>query len=413
MNEREQMDYAIESPVPVHSPPGAVDLICLSHLRWDSVFQRPHHLMTRFARERRVFFFEEPVIQPGLAYLQVSQREGGVRVATPYLPGGLSEYETDELLRQLVNSMMIEYHIGDHLLWYYTPMMLSFTLHLQPLAIVYDCMDELSAFALAPRRLPALEDELLRRADLVFTGGMSLYEAKRGLHAHVHAFPSSVEAAHFARARALALDPPDQAGIPHPRLGFFGVIDERMDLALLQGIADARPEWHLILLGPVVKINSLDLPRRANIHYLGSKAYTHLPEYLAGWDVALLPFARNQSTRFISPTKTPEYLAGGKPVVATAIRDVVHPYGEKGLVRIAETIPEFVAAVQACLDENSRTDDWLARVDAHLAQMSWERTWGEMNLLLGKVVRECIENRTAPLPLELVAEVKETELENV
>ncbi len=362
------------------------DLICLSHLRWDSVFQRPHHLMTRFARTRRVLFVQEPVQESGAAFMQVSQREEGIRVATPHLPPDLAENERFDVQRQLVNAMLDEFKVHDYATWYYTPMALEFTRHLQPLATVYDCMDELSAFAGAPRPLREREAELFRRADLVFTGGQSLYEAKREQHPRVYAFPSSVEAAHFAGARAPQADPVDQANIPHPRLGFFGVIDERMDLELVRGMADAHPEWHLVMIGPVVKVNPAHLPRRKNIHYLGPKAYVNLPSYLAGWDVALLPFARNEATRFISPTKTPEYLAGGKPVVSTSIRDVVRPYGESGLVRIADTVSDFVLAVEASMAEKEKAAEWLARVDAFLAQTSWDNTFAQMSELIDNVI---------------------------
>ena len=241
--------------------------------------------------------------------------------------------------------------IRDYVLWYYTPMALALTRHLSPLAVVYDCMDELSAFQGAPATLREHERELMQRASLVLTGGRSLYEAKRHQHHNIHALPSSVDVAHFARARSIAIDPRDQAGIPHPRLGFFGVIDERLDIALVDGVAAARPDWHLVMIGPVVKIDPASLPRRPNIHYLGSKPYGELPHYLAGWDVALLPFARNEATRFISPTKTPEYMAAGKPVVSTSIQDVVRPYGEQGLVRIADDVPAFV---DACLRGDDR-----------------------------------------------------------
>ncbi len=177
-------------------------------------------------------------------------------------------------------------------------------------------------------------------------------------------------------------DPPDQAAIPHPRLGFYGVIDERMDLGLLDGIAKARPDWHLVLIGPVVKIDPATLPNHSNIHYLGGKSYQELPNYLAGWDVALLPFARNESTRFISPTKTPEYLAAGKPVVSTSIKDVVRPYGEENLVYIADTVSESVAAIAAALDETRTNSDWLSHVDAFLSTTSWDLTWQTMDELI-------------------------------
>src|SRR5687767_5401995 len=237
-------------------------------------------------------------------------------------------------------------------------------------------MDELASFKNAPAVLKIREAELLGRADLVLTGGQSLYEAKRHQHRNIHPFPSSVDVNHFAQARRIRTDPPDQAGIPHPRLGFFGVIDERMDVDLVDAVAAARPDWHLVLLGPVVKIDAAQLPHRPNIHYLGSKTYAELPEYIAGWDVALLPFARNEATRFISPTKTPEYLAAGKPVVSTSIRDVVRPYGEQGLVHIADTVDAFVEASAACLTAESVAR--LEVVDAFLAHLSWDSTWRQM-----------------------------------
>jgi glycosyltransferase involved in cell wall biosynthesis len=255
-------------------------------------------------------------------------------------------------------------------------MALGFTDHLRPLATVYDCMDELSAFLHAPPRLRELEGRLFERADLVFTGGHSLYEAKRDRHPRVYPFPSSVDVDHFLQARQPLPEPADQAGIPRPRLGFYGVIDERLDVELIRALAEARPEWQLVLVGPVVKIDPAILPRNANVHYLGGKLYGELPGYLASWDVALLPFACNESTRFISPTKTPEYLAAGRPVVSTPIRDVVHPYGDDGLARIAATLDEFVRAVEAALAEDA--DARLAKVDPFLATMSWDRTWRQM-----------------------------------
>ena len=208
----------------------------------------------------------------------------------------------------------------DVIKWYYTPMMLAFSRSLSSICTVYDCMDELSHFRFAPAELKTLEAELFSLADVVFTGGFALYEAKRGLHANIHPFPSSVDRAHFATARSRLPDPEDQAALPHPRLGYFGVVDERVDLDLLATLAETHPEWSLVIVGPVVKIDPATLPRRPNIFYLGMKAYDDLPAYLSGWDVALMPFAINDSTKFISPTKTPEYLAGGRPVVLNGDR---------------------------------------------------------------------------------------------
>jgi UDP-galactopyranose mutase len=361
------------------------DLVCLSHLRWDFVYQRPQHLLSRFAGERRVFFFEEPIFGDEPMRLDISQRECGVYVVVPHLPKELrSEEALDSVLKGMIDRLFAEHKIDAHLLWYYTPMACAWTRHLKPLATIYDCMDELSAFKGAPPILKDREEELFKRADLVFTGGQSLYEAKRHQHPNVYAFPSSIDATHFVQARSITIDPPDQADIPRPRLGFFGVIDERMDIELVRAVAEARPDWQLIIIGPVVKIDPEELPALSNIHYLGGKSYAELPAYLAGWDVALLPFARNESTRFISPTKTPEYLAAGCPVVSTSIRDVVRPYGQMGLVHIADTPEEFVAAVERAMTGNAA--ERLREVDAFLSQTSWDRTWKRMTELIEDVI---------------------------
>ena len=362
------------------------DLICLSHLRWNFVFQRPQHLMTRFATQQRVFFFEEPVFDAERSECDVRQDEH-VSVVVPHLPTGLSPSAVSDELRRLLGELLMTWGIDRPLLWYYTPMALSFARDIPASFIVFDCMDELSAFHGAPPDLLDLEAELLDRADLVFTGGQSLYEAKRDRHHRIFAFPSSVDAPHFIKARKPLPDPDAQRGIPHPRLGFFGVIDERMDLALIDAVAVSRPAWQLVLLGPIAKIDPASLPRRRNIHYLGMKRYEELPAYLSGWDVALLPFAKNAATKFISPTKTPEYLAAGCPVVSTSIRDVVKPYGEQGMVEIADQPDAFVAAVERALE--GRTTAWRETVDNYLSSMSWDRTWAGMCRLIEEAASPC------------------------
>ncbi|HEY6050253.1 MAG TPA: glycosyltransferase family 1 protein [Thermoanaerobaculia bacterium] len=360
------------------------DVVCLSHLRWDFVFQRPQHLLTRFAREARVFYVEEPEFHSGPATVSVTLRENGVHVVVPRLPEGLAAEDQVVLQKELLDDLLRRYAVRRYVLWYYTPMALPFSRHLQPLAIVYDCMDELSAFAGAPRALREREAELMVRADLVLTGGHSLFEAKQNLHPNVHPFPSSVDVTHFAQARKGPEEPADQAAIAHPRLGYFGVIDERMDLELVRGVALARPDWQLVFVGPTVKIDPASFPNLPNVHSLGRKTYAELPAYVAGWDVAMLPFARNESTRFISPTKTPEYLAAGRPVVSTSIRDVVRPYGQQGLARIADGVNEFVEAAEAALAEDPLPR--LRRADAFLSKISWERTWSAIRLLTADAI---------------------------
>lgn len=364
-----------------NTPP---DLICLCHLRWHFVYQRPQHLLTRCARDRRVFFIEEPLREPDVAPHLVIDRSESVTVVVPHLPRGLDAAQEAMAQRALVDELMRNDHIEHYVLWYYTPMALAFTDHLAPVAVIYDCMDELSAFKGAPAVLKDREAALMSRASLVLTGGLSLYEAKRHQHSNIHAFPSSVDVEHFAQARRITVEPPDQASIPRPRLGFFGVIDERIDLELLDGLAGTRPDWHIMMLGPVVKIDPDSLPRRENLHYLGAKKYQELPQYIAGWDVAILPFARNEATRFISPTKTPEYMAAGKPVVATSIRDVVRPYGQQGLVSIADDVPSFIKACAAAMAEEPAQR--ITRADAFLRQTSWDGTWRRIRLLVDSVI---------------------------
>lgn len=360
------------------------DVLCLSHLRWNFVFQRPQHLMLRCARDRRVFFVEEPEVGPRLKVQLRIDGSGPVTICVPQLPDHLSPEASADAQRQLVDHLIRTHRLSDYVLWYYTPMARSFTEHLKPAAVVYDCMDELSAFKGAPAAtLKRREAELMRNADLVLTGGQSLYEAKRHLHHNIHPFPSSVDVAHFAQARCVTAPPADQASIPQPRLGFFGVIDERMDVGLVDAVAAARPSWHIVMLGPVVKIEAKALPRRPNIHYLGSKCYGELPGYVAGWDVALMPFARNDATRFISPTKTPEYMAAGKPVVSTSIRDVVRPYGQQGLVRIADDAAAFVRACEDAMAEDATIR--IRKADAFLRHLSWDDTWSRIRLLMDDI----------------------------
>jgi UDP-galactopyranose mutase len=372
-------------------------LLCLSHLRWDFVFQRPQHLLTRAARDpaREVVFLEEPVFDvPGEAkrdrpWLETRATPEGVTVAVPHMPQGLDGAGVAAAQRRLLDGLVAARGAGrDLIAWFYTPMALEFAAHLRPDLTVYDCMDELSLFRGAPPRLVELEAMLLARADLVFTGGRSLYEAKRGRHRSVHCFPSSIDAAHFRAARAPEPDPetPDletPRAIPHPRIGFFGVVDERMDLDLVAELAAMRPEWSFVMIGPVVKIEPGALPQAPNLHWLGARRYAELPEALAGWDAGFMPFARNESTRFISPTKTPEFLAAGLPVVSTPITDVVRDWGApegNGLVEIAADAAGFAAALERVLA--APREAWLARVDRILARQSWDRTWAGMEALI-------------------------------
>ncbi|RYY58394.1 MAG: glycosyltransferase family 1 protein [Chitinophagaceae bacterium] len=355
-----------------------MNIICFSHLRWEFVYQRPQHLLSRAAELFPVFFIEEPMFHDGADWLEIKPGGPGVQVMVPRLSHRQDDSEITEAVTRLLEAWD-QTNNDSHIAWFYTPMAVPLLdAFAQPEVIVYDCMDELSAFKNAPVQLVENEKRLLEIADVVFTGGQSLFEAKRNLHNNIHPFPSSIDRHHFGSARTYdGPEPADQLAIPHPRIGFFGVIDERLDIELLRELAEKRPDWHLVLIGPVVKIDEASLPRLANIHYLGGKTYPELPAYLSGWDVAIIPFAINESTRFISPTKTPEYLAGGKPVVSTPIRDVVDPYGEMGLVQIAPDAAGFSVAIEKAL--NQKNDQaWVSSVNRFLDTISWDKTWSGM-----------------------------------
>lgn len=350
-------------------------LICFSHLRWNFVYQRPQHLMSRAGQQMNVYFLEEPIWGNDLR-VEVRQESERLKVIVPHIPHGTPHDDVMAYLRRTVDQLIESERITDYVAWYYTPMALVFSDHLTPTYTVYDCMDELSAFLGAPRELIDLETKLMARADQVFTGGYSLYEAKRTRHPHAHAYPSSIEFSHFSKARRQQADPADQAPIAQPRVGFSGVIDERFDVELLRELAQRRPDWQFVILGPVVKIDPATLPHSENVHYLGMKNYKDLPAYFSGWDVAMLPFALNESTRFISPTKTPEYLAAGLPVVSTPIRDVVRTYGERDFVQIAATAEAFEAAIEKALKQEHPAN-WEA-IDQFLSEHSWDKTWEGM-----------------------------------
>jgi glycosyltransferase involved in cell wall biosynthesis len=348
-------------------------LICFSHLRWNFVYQRPQHLMSRFAKTMRVIFIEEPYFGDSISF-EVTNPSENLWIAVPHLKREMNEAEVHQYQKDFISRLLIKMKVSQYVAWYYTPMALRFTDHLNPAVIVYDCMDELTGFKFAPQELKDLEKELLSKANVVFTGGYSLYEAKKHQHHSIFPFPSSIEYTHFAKARSINEDPPDQADVAHPRFGFYGVIDERMDIELIRQIAEQKKDWNIILIGPVVKIDEHDLPRLPNIHYLGMKKYEELPQYLAGWDVAIMPFAINDATRFISPTKTPEFLAAGKPVISTPINDVIKQYSS--VVHFATTAEDFIRIADSDMSEDSR---WLNKVDEILKENSWDKTWQRMN----------------------------------
>lgn len=381
-------------------------LIVFSHLRWNFVYQRPQHLLSRLAKHYDVLFIEEPIHAEGEAALDASQAAPGVTVLKPHTAVSAAGFHDEQLsvLRPLVADYLRANGIDDYVAWFYTPMALPLLAELSPRAVVYDCMDELSGFKDAPKQLRQREAALMKAADLVLTGGPSLFEAKRTLHKNVLCLPSAVDANHYSPQFATAkLDmmlkaEQIQGRIPGPRLGFFGVIDERLDIDLVAALADAQPDWQVVMVGPVVKIDPAHLPQRPNIHWLGQQPYALLPQLVADWDVCLLPFALNQSTRFISPTKTLEYMAAEKPIVSTAVRDVVAMYGD--VVRIGHDHAAFIEGCRWALSETGfkraeRINEMLATVSRY----SWDNTAACIHEAIGRVL-ETADAPDAEQPVE-------------
>jgi UDP-galactopyranose mutase len=373
------------------------DLVVFSHLRWNFVWQRPQHLLTRMAAAKRVFFIEEPLAgEAAEPSWDIAEPQKNVIVCRPKTPIGMGGFCDAQMpvLRQLLGCLVRDKQVHEYAAWFYTPMALPLLGSLAPLAVVYDCMDELSAFLHAPPQLLEREAQLLAEADLVFTGGPSLYEAKKNRHPSVHCFPSSVDADHFGRARGDLAQPEGQRDLPHPRLGFFGVIDERLDVRLIAAMADARPDWQIALVGPVVKIDPATLPRPSNVHYFGQREYAELPAFLSGWDVCLLPFARNDATRYISPTKTLEYMAAKKPIVSTPIADVAKPYGD--IVYLGDSPESFIAACHGALHATSEErEDRFAKMQSVLDRTSWNTTAQQMIGQIDQVVERRIRSLSA------------------
>jgi UDP-galactopyranose mutase len=375
-------------------------LVVFSHLRWDFVFQRPQQLMTRFARARPVFFIEEPVYdagEPFIEYLQPAENLHVLRPHTPVKAPGFNDQQTAALSRLLADCVVPQ--LGtEYCAWLYTPMAIPLLKDLTPLAVIYDCMDDLTSFADAPPDLIRNERRLMEIADVVFTGGPGLYEAKRGHSDAVHCFPSSVDSAHFAQGSQSANEHRSLSLLGRPRLGFYGVIDERFDAKLVAAVASERPDWQICLVGPIVKIDAATLPRAYNIHYYGQQAYGELPKFLAGWDVCLLPFALNDATRYISPTKTLEYMAAERPIVSTPINDVVRLFGD--LVLIADTSEAFIDACERALCESAaQRIERCREMRRCVTRSSWDVTAAAMAGLIDEAIaKESRLTRTRPAP---------------
>lgn len=357
-------------------------LIVHSHLRWDFVWQRPQQILSRLAASHPVLFIEEPV-GADEATLDISEPHANVVRVVPGLPDRhMGDADTQaRAIRPLVESALASHPLvagrfEQPVQWFYSPMTAPVLLgEFGARGVVYDCMDELANFRFAPPDISARERFLLSKAQVVFTGGYQLFESKSKSHGNVHFFGCGVDVAHFGRARDPS-QPVSEAlqGLPRPVLGYFGVIDERLDYDLIASLAERFPAATVAMAGPVVKVDREQLPTHANIRWLGQRAYEELPALVKGFDVCLMPFALNDATRYINPTKTLEYLSAGKPVVSTAVADVVRNFGD--VVSVARDAEDFGAAVEAGLQgaDPERSARGIARAEA----ATWDATVAAM-----------------------------------
>jgi UDP-galactopyranose mutase len=366
------------------------DIICISHLRWDFVWQRPQHLLSSLSEYSRVLFVEEPVTRPGLIepYLEVLPGHSAPDVTVLRLIQPVTKPcwigHGDPLTQATYSRLLLDYlwqeDIPAAVLWLYTPLGLDFVEVIPHTLLIYDVLDQLTGVKEATPDLLEKEDALVGQADLVFCRCTSLYHDKIPLNSQTYLFPSGVEAGHFAPAANPANFPVPRelAGLPRPIIGYYGVIDDRMDLLLLAYIAQARPDWSLVIVGPLSRIGQEDLPVAANIHYPGMKSYAELPAYLALFNVALVPFVLNEATRYLSPTKALEYIAAHKPVVATPIPDIQALYNP--VVRTAATSSEFVQQIEAALQEQPA--DRRPGEDKLLDLYTWNKIAGRIHRLI-------------------------------
>jgi UDP-galactopyranose mutase len=388
------------------------DLVCVSHLRWDFVWQRPQHLTQRLSHGRKVLFVEEPLAVLGEGEPEMVVRRVGpsVWVATLHVPSRTEGWISFDSPWQAgyereVGAWVRDWTDSAPILWYYNPLPLGFIDALQPAAVVYDVMDELKNFAVAPPELIEREERLLGRADVVFTGGASIHRSKQPHNRNTHLFPSGVEVGHFLAARDPSTrEPEDIVHLSRPRIGYYGVLDERLDLELIASVARLRPAWQWLFIGPVLKIDQDSLPQAPNLRYLGKREYGELPAYLKGFDVAMMPFALNEATRYISPTKTLEYMAGGKPIVSTPVPDVVELYGEG--VRIASTAEGFVAECEAALSESP---DAAARRQAVYKLLLAAHEWDEIASRMEELVASTLEAPIGPMAAQREEYADETQ----
>lgn len=389
----------------VLSTPGTTEpgIVVFSHLRWKFVWQRPQQFLSRFAAKHRVLFIEEPIFDlpdGDDGRLELEAVAPNVMVSATHVPQSLQGApELPEVLRRCTREAIATFNMKGEfdcpLLWYYSPMGAAWSLgYFENCGVIYDCMDELSQFRGAPKELIDQEQRLMAKANIVFTGGYELWLKKSRQHPNVHFFGCGVEADHFGKARLAETEiPTELRDLPRPIVGWFGVVDERVDYDLVREMAAQRPDWSFVFVGPVVKVDPNDLPQAPNLHWLGARDYQDLPSYCKAFDVCVMAFALNEATEFINPTKALEYLATGRPVLSTPVRDVVRQYDD--LVYIEEGATGFVRRIEEVLAHPD--GDRIRRGITRAASSSWDNTVGQMQALIAEATAGRREGATPPI----------------
>lgn len=352
--------------------PQNYDMIVFCHLRWQFVYQRPQHLISRMSKSMKVLLIEEPI-----AFEAEQENTANLIIVNDNLHILQPRVQSIEAIANVLPQYIKDKNISTG--WFYSASFSPLLDAFQFETIVYDCMDELTLFKGAPEHLIHQEKYLMANADIVFTGGKSLYESKKQNHSNVYCFPSSVDERHFAQALNGIEIPADIANVQSPVVGYFGVIDERIDLKLLHETALKLPKVSFVIIGPLAKIDQADLPKEENIYYLGMRSYNELPNYIKGFDIAMMPFAINDATKYISPTKTLEYMAAGKPIISTKITDVVRDYSN--CVSLIETADDFCDAITLLFDKRASALIPLKYTEI-LKNTSWDSTAARMQEII-------------------------------
>jgi glycosyltransferase involved in cell wall biosynthesis len=353
------------------------DFVVFSHLRWNFVYQRPQHILSRLAKSYNILFVEEP-FQPN----SENENTSSIHQVLPNLSVfNTHAYNIDatlNLLKEKLGNQTIK------IAWFYSPAFVNALNIFSFDKVVFDCMDELTLFKNAPQSLIEQEKKLLSKSDIVFTGGKSLYSSKKEHHHNVYCFPSSVDRRHFEKAQNGIRVPEEMDSFTGIVVGYYGVVDERIDYDLLEKTAQMNPTVDFVLIGPFAKVNPENLPSLPNIHFLGMRNYEELPNYLKRFDIAMMPFAMNDATKFISPTKTLEYMAGGKSIISTPVYDVVRDYDKH--IEIVENAEQFTAAINKLICQH-KVSQYL-KYQEILDRTSWDNTVNEMHNLMEQLVEE-------------------------